>query len=228
MHCMLSARGKGIVVLIYMYKLSISCYMHIYIYALFVSRLRSASLEVVRLLIASNAHVNHSYKKKLPYTTLTPTPTALTTSLTSASFESQTISGSPLPTLTLAAVTPLCYVLEQAALATYSTSELIAQHQRYIHKHHSHLTNTHTYTNTSSSENKPPSNSPTPTPYTHGISQLSPVENASFFLRSSQLKGSNTLASYAMVHDSKAAITQPSSARKTWVSVLALLLDAGM
>ena len=200
------------------------------IYILFVCRLRSASLEVVRLLIASNAHVNHSYKKKPPYTSLTPTSATATasTTLTSASIESQTISGSPLPTLTLAAVTPLCYVLEQAALAAYSTSELIAQHQRYIHKHHSHLTSTHTYTNTSS-ENKPPSNSLTltPTPYTHGISQLSPVENASFLLCSSQLQGSNTLASYAMVHDNK-AITQPSSARKTWVSVLALLLDAGM
>ena len=194
------------------------------------SRLRSASLEVVRLLIASNTHVNHSYKKKLPYTTLTPTPTALTTSLTSSLFESQTISGSPLPTLTLAAVTPLCYVLEQAALAAYSTSELIAQHQRHIHKHHSHLTTTQAYTNNTntSSENKPPSNSLTPTPYTHRISLLSPIENASFLIRSSQLKGSNTLASYAMVHDNKAAITQPSSARKTWVSVLALLLDAGM
>ena len=193
------------------------------------SRLRSASLEVVRLLIASNAHVNHSYKKKLPYTALTlTTATTATTTLTSASFESQTISGSPLPTLTLTAVTPLCYVLEQAALATYSTSELIAQHQRHIHKHHSHLSNTHTYTNTSSSsENRPPSNSLTATPYTHGISLLSPVENASFLLRSSQLNGSNTLASYALVHDNKAAITQPSSARKTWVSVLALLLEAG-
>ena len=160
----------------------------LYIYTYYLCRLRSASLEVVRLLIASNAHVNHSYKKKLPYTTFTPTAT--TTTLTTASFESQTISGSPLPTLTLAAVTPLCYVLEQAALAAYSTSELIAQHQRYIHKHHSHPSTTHTYTsnnNTSSSENKPPSNSHTPTPYTHGISLLSPVEKASLLLRSSQL-----------------------------------------